>query len=131
MITQSQKVKWLEDLRSGRYTQGKSMLHRNGKYCCLGVLAIGVGKTVCEIDRLGLLVDVGLSSLLGPPQRTKAVTEIEEKLADMNDRGMGGGNGATFPEIADWIEANVPVEPDEGVLVKREALTDSAGVKEP
>lgn len=31
--------RWVEALRSGEYQQGPGFLKRNGRYCCLGVLA--------------------------------------------------------------------------------------------
>ena len=30
--------KWVAELRSGKYKQGKGLLRHNGRYCCLGVL---------------------------------------------------------------------------------------------
>jgi hypothetical protein len=33
------KARWLEALRSGQYTKGKSVLRSGDRYCCLGVLA--------------------------------------------------------------------------------------------
>jgi hypothetical protein len=33
------KAKWLEALRSGKYTQCSSSLKKDGGFCCLGVLA--------------------------------------------------------------------------------------------
>jgi hypothetical protein len=32
------KAAWLEALRSGKYAQGTQYLHRDGHFCCLGVL---------------------------------------------------------------------------------------------
>ncbi len=32
------KKNWLAALRSGEYQQGKDYLHRDGSFCCLGVL---------------------------------------------------------------------------------------------
>ena len=34
---------WIEALRSGRYEQGTCYLSRNGRHCCLGVLAEEMG----------------------------------------------------------------------------------------
>lgn len=32
------KKQWIKALRSGEYQQGQEYLHKNGKFCCLGVL---------------------------------------------------------------------------------------------
>lgn len=45
--------KWLHDLRSGKFRQGRRTLEANGKYCCLGVLEYGIdGHVECEHDGL-------------------------------------------------------------------------------
>jgi hypothetical protein len=31
-------IKWVAELRSGRWPQGKGFLNMNGRFCCLGVL---------------------------------------------------------------------------------------------
>jgi hypothetical protein len=100
------KTKWLAALRSGEYSQTQQVLHRkdpNG-YCCLGVL--------CEISESGTwdsdgtyykFHEKGVDLMAGGAtvQRFLPWT-ISSNLANMND------DGTTFPEIADWIEENVP-----------------------
>lgn len=125
MITQSQKVKWLEDLRSGEFAQTQGALCIKDKkgpraslrqpvgFCCLGVLALQF-HDITTRELAGTLQEFGLQDLME--------SRIEALLVQMND-----GVKLGFPEIADWIEANVPAEPDEGVLVKREC----SGVREP
>ncbi len=39
LISNEMKEKWLTDLKSGEFQQGKCYLHKNGKFCCLGVWA--------------------------------------------------------------------------------------------
>ena len=39
MLTKQQKKEWLDALKSGKYIRGTGQLLRNGKHCCLGVLA--------------------------------------------------------------------------------------------
>lgn len=34
------KERWVENLRSGKFKQGKGYLGKNGRYCCLGVALI-------------------------------------------------------------------------------------------
>jgi len=51
------KKKWVSELRSGKYKQGKGLLRSGDKHCCLGVFceiaaAAGVGKWIQLVDRL-------------------------------------------------------------------------------
>lgn len=107
------KAKWCTALRSGEYKQGKGFLKTlDGEYCCLGVLAeldgqleapdydtanpaFGHFATKYHLKgRINITVYHGLQN-----------SELSEKetttLVDMND------DDASFPEIADWIEANL------------------------
>lgn len=86
MITEQQKKKWIKALRSGKYKQGKAVLHNEfySTYCCLGVL-----EKVCKIKRIGMCY-------LSPE---KLPRNIQETLVQMND-----ANEKSFEEIADYIE---------------------------
>lgn len=90
-MTSEQKAKWLAALRSGEYSQCKDKLQAGGSYCCLGVAA-----------ELGIARAQGMFVLdedfLGPASRDG----IQETLSNMND------NGASFAEIADFIEREIP-----------------------
>lgn len=46
------KEDWLAALRSGDYPKGTERLHRNGQWCCLGVLCdiLKVSWTIQEIE---------------------------------------------------------------------------------
>lgn len=45
--------KWIAELRSGKYAQGKTYLESGGKFCCLGILCkMGVDAGVCESDSI-------------------------------------------------------------------------------
>lgn len=95
MITKKQKAEWQAALRSGQYKQGKRVLYNadTDRYCCLGVLGKLCGYNEYKLQ--GATVDYDL-----------VAQHIQWKLVDKND-----GNGIrerTFPEIADWIEDNVP-----------------------
>lgn len=95
-MNQELKTKWVEALRSGRYLQGTSNLCRHGKYCCLGVL--------CEVaGRDDDWRDWNIKPFLGDGSYGIHEKQAEE-LADMND------SGKTFPEIADWIEKEIPAD---------------------
>ena len=99
------KAKWLEALRNNQYEQGRERLHNNGRYCCLGVLAVVSGAPVEAINLKGTLVEYDapkLRSFL----RQDMDREIQCKLENMND-GVEGERQHSFSEIADWVEANL------------------------
>jgi hypothetical protein len=116
------KVKWLEALRSGRYTQGTGALqsvHEDGSrsFCCLGVLcevAIEMGVvldmgTVRDETPAGSIVTYDGASSYPPAKveefanqggRTLAGWEVNgESLVNMNDN-----RGDSFETIANFIE---------------------------
>ena len=106
--------KWTAALRSSNYRQGKGALNKRNRFCCLGVLCdvMGMPKVkslngAWSYDGKTTMID---NVHLMPRDGTTKAFDLKWKLADMND-GVGEGNKRfTFPEIADWIEANVPVE---------------------
>ena len=91
------KAKWVAKLRSGEYEQHKGRLRsKSGKrHCCLGVLCDitarystswqwwNGGDTVPNLSEHGVFMRDAIH------------------LADMNDKGK------KFPEISDYIEANL------------------------
>lgn len=91
--------KWLGALRSGDYTQTKSKLKDDCGYCCLGVACtingipdhVMYGSAYPKIDWLPQVMNV-------EPIDEK---ELFLMVANKNDCNW------SFPEIADWIEANV------------------------
>ncbi len=108
------KEDWLEALRSGEYEQGRYYLDRSDKQCCLGVLCdvLDAPWTAGTSTRLDVLdapwaaaastrLYEGSSALLGPAVLCSAGLSQDEAmiLGEMNDKG------ATFKEIADYIEA--------------------------
>lgn len=97
------KAKWLEALRSGKYSQTTEMLRNSHGFCCLGVLcdvANGdawedfewkYGEIVCDTELPEPFAkDVGLKG------------HEEAALVKLND-----DQHASFSEIADYIEANL------------------------
>lgn len=105
------KTKWLEALRSRKYTQGTDYLRGNGKYCCLGVLCDVVQPEKWgQEDAFGVIPhdpnrkfkfennvypSVELLDQVG-------LTEDQmQTLVDLND------GGKTFDEIAKYIEENL------------------------
>lgn len=98
------KAKWVSALRSGEYQQCAEYLHKDGRYCCLGVLAVVIGHPVSDIDNRGVLdfVDSELANRLEDyPARTNKVA-----LEAMND-GTNEVRRHSFQEIAEWIEFNL------------------------
>lgn len=119
------KAKWLAALRSGDYRQGTDRLnYGNATYCCLGVLCeIAVAERATEpATRVGdgSTMMYGWSSTT-PPEAVMAWAGIDDErrfpalntgtplewtaqnvLIEMND-----GQGASFEQIADWVEENL------------------------
>jgi hypothetical protein len=109
------KARWVAALRSGRYAQGRRMLRsRDDHYCCLGVLCDLVAPQ--DWTRPG-------NVYLHEGGDTEPATEVwvaaglprlgwhgvQDALIRMNDGSeeMLEPSGASFAEIADWIEANL------------------------
>lgn len=97
------KKRWVDELRSGKYPQGKGQLKDgNGNYCCLGVL--------CEIHREETGGEWKDDSYLN--RNTVLHYSVVEwaRLPDENPKCGGSSlaflndNGKTFTEIADIIE---------------------------
>lgn len=105
-----QKAKWLEALRSGRYKQGRGALSGIGGFCCLGVFCDVVDSAGWRPAVLGAMAWTTGSGYLTTPSTTFIPRElaypglgalVQSRLAEMND------NGASFEEIANWIEKNL------------------------
>lgn len=95
---------WCTKLRDPAYVQIRGTLYgeKENQFCCLGVLAIEMGmERINEANRPQLGVQYGrIMHCIG--------AEAKERCVDMND--SCDELHRTFPEIADWIEANIPVE---------------------
>jgi hypothetical protein len=100
------KAKWVKALRSGEYKQGTGYLHgsQTNTYCCLGVLCKAGLGLVGEATNRGVTAFDGSVCLLSYSlrDRTGLSCAQEKELVDLND-----DYHKTFPEIADWIEANL------------------------
>lgn len=108
--------KWVSALRSGEYNQATKLLKSDHQdaYCCLGVCAVINGFTDNKkLESNGGLSEIGhyvgdyeedfqyeLLDFGIPIQLIKG--DLPNDLIHLNDT-----EGKTFPEIADWIEANV------------------------
>ena len=107
-LTAQEKADWLNALRSGDYTQTTGTLrhkrvnssdHRPTGFCCLGVLVDVLGAEWTNV----------------PDEAGDYLYEIEDfwpyDLEESMDLWtMNDTEGASFNEIADWIEANVTTE---------------------
>lgn len=83
---------WAAELRSGRWAQGRFLLHNEEtkEYCCLGVLRC------IQLER-----EPGQSPYTeGDSYGRSGLTYAEQfKFTDLNDQ-----QNLTFPQIADYIE---------------------------
>ena len=102
-ITAEDKAAWIEALRSGKYKQGQAVLRRierdgSATHCCLGVLSEIKGFTDPDMVSDGGLLYPHVAAI-------GCLTNQEiNKLWNMND-----SQRRTFAEIADYIEAKIPV----------------------
>jgi hypothetical protein len=108
-VDQELKRKWVEALRSGKYQQTQGLLNRTipseGKpagMCCLGVL--------CDvIDPEGWVVVDSMTKGFRNSDTTGYLPEDLSEDLDGRDILLAHRNdaGATFEELADYIEANL------------------------
>jgi hypothetical protein len=107
------KAKWIEALRSGRYTQAEGFLRINDSMCCLGVLCDIIAPE--DWDRQGefrgedMLPPEELCDTIGLPRpaRVAELTNDPEAGTITNDLATMNDGGASFAEIADFIEENL------------------------
>ncbi|ALA16090.1 MULTISPECIES: hypothetical protein [Chelatococcus] len=103
------KARWLEALRSGRYKQGKYRLRtHDDQFCCLGVLCdlVEPERWIPAEDGGEPVYAHGHSHFIGFPALDMLgggglSSGTASTLIKLNDAG------ASFPEIADYIEANL------------------------
>lgn len=93
------KAKWIEALRSGKYTQGRDQLRYGVRFCCLGVVCDLVMPNAWSLNRL---IDNGCRYDFMPPPSIGVPDDLQDELASMNDIDR-----KSFAEIADYIERNV------------------------
>lgn len=112
-LPENDKTLWLEGLRSGQYTQGRTALCNEHGYCCLGVYAQTIHPDDIEWHTYGgglkkKMVIQDTTEDGRPFSRGGTVPEewipddIQTKLIQMNDT-----DEMTFAEIADYIEASL------------------------
>jgi len=106
------KAKWLTDLRSGEYRQAQCHLHKDGGYCCLGVLCLSAGATFDDdgtyFENIPILDGENIADGENPELSSAFMRRIglryhEQKwLVSMNDE-----KNEPFAAIADYIEKNL------------------------
>jgi len=118
---------WTAALRSGKYKQSRGFLKSDKGHCCLGVLLETIPDTEWHSSRTNLCGDVIFTAQVGNictgdvslNDSLIAALEMPFKemsdLINMNDAGVYDENGKwtghsyNFNEIADHIEAVIPV----------------------
>jgi hypothetical protein len=95
------KAKWVEALRSGKYQQARGKLRKGEKFCCLGVLCDLVDSSKWSRSRWDGELRLPPNPLIVELGITTQFSYYSTELSNMNDKGK------TFPEIADYIEANL------------------------
>lgn len=100
------KAKWVAALRSGEYKQGRGSLRERDAYCCLGVLCdIHARETGCRWGDRNEYLDC--SGILPVLVRDWAGLRLRDPEVDRYCLSAQNDNGASFPEIADLIEAHL------------------------
>jgi hypothetical protein len=110
--------KWIDALRSGEYTQGKSALNKNGNFCCLGV--------ACDVSELGKWRELYSGKrfyhtkgeyepagymLAEPVMEWLGLPNTECSLGDYAAWQLNDSLNKSFDEIADWLEKKLEVAP--------------------
>ncbi len=110
--------KWVAALRSGEYQQTTGELCSGDRYCCLGVLLAvsDIDDEMMEghntLDSRSQFRELRDECRLGSTSPVHGQT-LQSKLIDLND-----DERLPFPDIADWIEQNVPIDSDAAALEK-------------
>lgn len=101
--------RWLEALRSGKYSQTRRSLRTDHGFCCLGVACDVYDPKGWEKDTEDISHEfMGERNYLPKevrewlglrPHYSMAHGGVESILADLNDK-----TGSTFAEIADYLE---------------------------
>lgn len=104
MMNTELKEQWIAALRSGAFEQHQGSLCSDDRrsFCCLGVLAIVNDPNVDLNENQGDLNPYSpIDGMIGG-------LSVRGNLVRMNDKER-----LTFPEIADWVEQNIPALPSQ------------------
>lgn len=113
-MKRAERDAWVAALRSGEYQQGVGTLRSAAGYCCLGVAAEvvlkcewvdkGLGRFTAQVGDHVLATDLAPRLGSRKPDLLGLTYEQQNEVMGMNDAGH------SFAEIADWVEANIPVD---------------------
>lgn len=98
------KAKWVTDLTSGDFEQGRHNLEKDGKFCCLGVLsrqALEAGVSKRLVEPSGLAVYDGYHEAF-PSEAVLEWADLDDELAWQ--LAYKNDNGLSFNEIAAIIQ---------------------------
>lgn len=99
------KAAWISALRSKQYAQGRKLLRKDNKFCCLGVLCNLHAQAHPDIAKKqkSAYGYMGAGSMPGLAVVNWAGLSYQEagKLAELND------GGKSFKEIANYIEKHL------------------------
>ena len=120
------KQKWIDALRSGKYTQAQSKLYSGDGFCCLGVLCDIYAKEVGDIawvkkDPSKTWIDVDKWDYWYFDDQSEVLPECVSKWADLNENdpvvtkdivtpnylttlASLNDKGVTFEDLAEVIE---------------------------
>jgi hypothetical protein len=97
-------TKWVAALRSGEYQQTKGFFKDNESgidcYCSNGLAYVSNGYQIFNYDQVNVGGYVG--SIWNSIGKLPVKPNLVDAIIQLNDYDC-----LTFPEIADWIEANV------------------------
>lgn len=104
MIPQEMKNFWLENLRSGKFKQGRGCLHRDGKFCCLGVWAYINNP---ELDNYGYIKGYSLNNILKSEDKLAKIIKEQGEFIGFRINGWGAltslnDNSDSF-EVTSWV----------------------------
>ena len=114
------KQKWIDSLRSGKYTQGQSKLYSSDGFCCLGVLcdiyAKEVGDKSWVMEDLDYKFDTEKYDYWYFDDQSECLPECVQDWAELNEKdpvvygttlAYLNDGGSTFEDLAEMIEAQL------------------------
>lgn len=101
-LTKEVRDQWLADLRSGEFKQCRGTWNYIGEHCCLNLLWWRqTGKNFTDRHQTFRNEFQGFAVTFNGET-------ADDYLIELNDEKR-----LTFPQIADWIEANLPAVEDQ------------------
>lgn len=113
-VNEVNMAKWIVALRSGKYEQGHRRLHRDGKFCCLGVACdvsgLGQWKPYGDSTKGYLIGGTEVTAMLSPPVSAWLGIGCDDPRLDTDGTTItctyaNDVRAYTFPRIADALES--------------------------